>query len=152
MKRCSMTVVIASILHSCIVARLWNFSSSGCRDHGREDYCYHIYLIEEEQLRYFRFGTWHHRNAMADAQAKSMPSPEIIHSDELSAAKVSISLSVDHLFVLVPLDVSSSGTAEAFCCNPPAAAKYVLVLLSLIVTSLLPPPPGASTLLLVSVS
>lgn len=84
---------------------------------------------------------------MADAQAKSMPSLEIIHSDELSAAKVSISLSVDHLLILVLLDVSSSGTAEAFCCNPPAAAKYVLVLLSLIVTSLLPPSPGASTLL-----
>lgn len=83
---------------------------------------------------------------MADAQAKSMPSLEIIHSDELSAAKVSISLSVDHLLILVLLDVSS-GTAEAFCCNPPAAAKYVLVLLSLIVTSLLPPSPGASTLL-----
>lgn len=83
---------------------------------------------------------------MADAQAKSMSLPEIIHSDQLLAAKVSISLSIDHLLLLVPLAVSS-GTAEAFYDNPPpaAAAKYILMLLSLIVTSLLPPPPGAST-------
>lgn len=52
--------------------------------------------------------------ADADAQAKSMSLPEIIHSDELSAANVSISLSIDHLPVLVPLAVSSSGPAEAF--------------------------------------
>ena len=84
---------------------------------------------------------------MADAQAKFMSLPEIIRSDELSAAKVSISLSINHLLLLVPLAVSSPGTAEAFCYNPPAALKYVLALLSLIVTSLLPPPPGASTLL-----
>lgn len=91
-----------------------------------------------------------HRNFKADTQAMSLP--EIVHSDELSAAKVSISLSVDHLLLHVPLAVASSGTAEASCGNPAAAAKSVLVLFSLIVTSLLPPPPHGTSTPLVSVS
>lgn len=77
---------------------------------------------------------------------------EIIHSDELFAAKVSISLCIDHLLLHVPLAVASSGTAEASCGNPTAAAKFVLVLFSLIVTSLLPPPPHGISTPLVSVS
>lgn len=85
----------------------------------------------------------------ADAQAKSLP--EILHSNEPSTAKVSISLSRDHLLLPVPLAVASSGTAEASCGNP-AAAKYVLVLFSLIVTSSLPPPLHGTSTPLVSVS
>lgn len=90
------------------------------------------------------------RNFKADTQAMSLP--EFVHSDELSAATVSISLSVDHLLLHVPLAVASSGTAEASCGNPAAAAKSVLVLFSLIVTSLLPPPPHGTSAPLVSVS
>lgn len=67
-------------------------------------------------------------------------------------AKVSISLSIDHLLLHVPLTVASSGTAEASCGNPAAAAKYILVLFSLIVTSSLPPPPHRTSTPLVSVS
>lgn len=62
-----------------------------------------------------------------------MSLPEIIHSHELSAAKIIFSLSLDYL-LLVPLAVSS-GTAEAFLLQSSAAAKYIPVLLSLIVTA-----------------
>lgn len=90
-------------------------------------------------------------NFEADTQAMSLPGT--IHYDELSAAKVSISLSIDHLLRHVPLAVAASGTAEASCGNlAAAAAKYVLVLFSLIVTSLPPPPPHGTSTPLVSVS